>query len=119
MPTIGRGSRNKLRQNASGKDSRGERELRKAIAEREASNDTQIRKSRDKSYDPYVEKFNKWVGRSSGKVRADVVHGKLLAMGYKGSERRTRRIVNISKASYNHDNHRVYKARIPEPGMWC
>ena len=92
--------------------------VRKAIAEREAGNDTNTRKTRDTSYAPFVEKITEWVERSSGKVRADVVHRKLLAMGYEGSERTTRRIVNLSKASYNHNNHRVYKPWIPEPGMW-
>ena len=92
--------------------------VRKAIAEREAGNDTNTRKTRDTSYAPFVEKIIEWVERSSGKVRADVVHRKLLAMGYEGSERTTRRIVNLSKASYNHNNHRVYKPWIPEPGMW-
>ncbi len=53
--------------------------VRKAIAEREAGNDTNTRKTRDTSYAPFVEKITEWVERSSGKVRADVVHRKLLA----------------------------------------
>ena len=43
--------------------------VRKAIAVREAGNDTRTRKPRDTSYDPYVEKITEWVERSSGKVR--------------------------------------------------
>ena len=31
--------------------------------------------------DPYLEKLEEWVERSRGKVRADVAHEKLLALG--------------------------------------
>ena len=34
-----------------------------------------------------------WIARSDGRIRADVVHDKLGAMGYTGSERTTRRAV--------------------------
>jgi hypothetical protein len=38
--------------------------------------------------------------RSQGKVRADKVHERLVAMGYRGSERTTRRAVARAKAAY-------------------
>jgi transposase len=68
--------------------------------------------------DAFAEKIAQWVDRSSGKVRADVVHDRLMAMGYTGSERTTRRVVATLKATWRRDNHRVYKPWIPEPGLW-
>ena len=59
-----------------------------------------------------------WIERSNGRVRADVVHDKLVAMGYQGSERTTRRVVAALKAAHERDNHRVYKPWITEPGAW-
>jgi len=41
--------------------------------------------------DPFAEKIGEWVERSRGRVRADVAHQRLVAMGYQGSERTTRR----------------------------
>jgi hypothetical protein len=38
-------------------------------------------------------KVEELVDRSKGKIRADVAHRKLVAMGYRGSERSTRRAV--------------------------
>jgi len=66
----------------------------------------------------FVDKITEWIDRSSGRIRADVVHDKLVAMGYVGSERTTRRVVAALKAAYRHDNHRVYKPWITEPGGW-
>jgi hypothetical protein len=58
------------------------------------------------------------VERSGGRIRADVVHDKLVSMGYGGSERTTRRVVAALKQSYRHEHHRVYKPWITEPGGW-
>src|ERR1700756_4947657 len=55
---------------------------------------------RDMLVDPYREKLEEWVERSRGKVRADVAHGKLIALGYTGCERTTRRAVAEAKAAY-------------------
>ena len=66
----------------------------------------------------FADKITEWIERSSGRVRADVVHDKLVAMGYTGSERTTRRVVAALKAAYEHDHHRVYKPWITEPGAW-
>jgi hypothetical protein len=43
--------------------------------------------------DPFLPKLEEWVVRSTGKLRADVAHDKLLALGYQGSDRTTRRAV--------------------------
>jgi hypothetical protein len=45
----------------------------------------------------YIDKVDGWVTRSGGRIRADVVHEKLVAMGYVGSERTTARVVAALK----------------------
>lgn len=68
--------------------------------------------------DEYLDKVEEWVERSTGKVRADVAHEKLLALGYTGSERTTRRAVAAVKKSYRVGNVRVHRPWVTEPGMW-
>ncbi len=41
----------------------------------------------------FLPKLEELVDRSKGKIRADVAHDKITAMGYAGSERTTRREV--------------------------
>src|SRR3954453_22811177 len=41
--------------------------------------------------DRFAEKIAEWVDRSKGSIHADVAHQRLIAMGYLGSERTTRR----------------------------
>jgi hypothetical protein len=66
----------------------------------------------------FVDKIAEWVDRSDGRIRADVVHEKLQAMGYTGSERTTRRVVAAQKRDWRREHHRVYKPWITEPGGW-
>jgi transposase len=73
---------------------------------------------RSKAAEAFADKLTEWIERSTGKVRADVCHERLVAMGYKGSERTTRRVVAALKSAYEHEHHRVYKPWITEPGMW-
>jgi len=73
---------------------------------------------RDMLVDPYLEKLEEWVERSRGKVRADVAHEKLIALGYTGSERTTRRAVAEAKGAYRAGRRRVHRPWTPEPGMW-
>jgi transposase len=68
--------------------------------------------------DEYLPKVEEWVERSFGKVRADVAHDKLVALGYKGSERTTRRAVAKVKQSYRSGRVRVHRPWVTEPGMW-
>lgn len=79
-------------------------------------NDDQV--VRSKVADAFAEKIVEWIERSNGRVRADVVHDKLQAMGYSGSERTTRRVVAALKADHARDNRRIYKPWITEPGAW-
>lgn len=68
--------------------------------------------------DPFLSKVQEWVDRSKGKVRADVVYDKLVALGYAGSERTCRRAVAEAKAVYRAGQRRVHRPWVPEPGMW-
>ena len=74
--------------------------------------------ARPQLIDAYLPKVEEWVERSKGKVRADRAHEKLLAMGYTGSERTTRRAVAKVKASYRAGQVRVHRPWVSEPGMW-
>ena len=74
--------------------------------------------SRAKVADAFADKITEWIERSNGRIRADVVHEKLRAMGYSGSERTTRRVVAALKAAHDRCNRRVYKPWITEPGGW-
>jgi hypothetical protein len=47
---------------------------------------------RERATDPYAEKIVECIDRSHGRIRADRVHEELVAMGYQGSERTTRRV---------------------------
>ena len=73
---------------------------------------------RDQLIDPYLAKLEEWVERSHGKVRADVVHDKVRALGFEGSERTTRRAVRAAKKAHAAGHRRVFRPWIPEPGMW-
>ncbi|MFC4011290.1 IS21 family transposase [Nonomuraea purpurea] len=76
------------------------------------------RAARPKLIDPFLEKIEEWVEASKAKIRADVAHDKLTAMGYRGSPRSTRRAVNAAKTAWKAGRRRTYRPWIPEPGMW-
>ena len=67
------------------------------VAAREAGTLTADPSTRLMVVDPYRAKLEEWVERSRGKLRADVAHDKLVALGYQGSERTTRRAVAAAK----------------------
>jgi transposase len=58
------------------------------------------------------------VKESKGRIRADKAHDKLVAMGFTGSERTTRRAVLAAKRAWRAGNGRSYKPWVPEPGRW-
>ena len=91
--------------------------VRKLIAVRSSGISSSYRE-RVKVSDPFEDKIMEWIEKSSGKVRADVIHEKLTAMGYTGSERTTRRVVNEFKKHFRQKEHRVYKPWVVEPGLW-
>lgn len=55
---------------------------------------------------------------SKGRIRADVVHQRLVAMGFTGTDRTTRRAVAEVKAAWKNGHRRRYRPWMPEPGMW-
>src|SRR6266571_2032311 len=67
----------------------------------------------------FLPKLEELVERSKGKIRADVAHEKITAMGYAGSERTTRRAVAQLKAAWQAGRRRVFRPWVPEPGMWA
>ena len=65
---------------------------------RDAGGNPFVRARRVRLIDPFLEKIEELVDRSGGKVRADVVHERLVAMGFGGDERTTRRAVAEAKS---------------------
>src|SRR3954452_3442248 len=68
--------------------------------------------------DAFAEKVEEWVDRSRGRIRADVTHQRLLAMGYLGSERTTRRAVAVAKRRWRAEHGRRFRPWVTEPGLW-
>ena len=66
----------------------------------------------------FAAKIDELVERSSGRIRADVAHDKLVAIGYEGSERTTRRWVAEAKLRWRREHGRRTRPWIPEPGLW-
>ncbi len=88
------------------------------VALREAGHVPGGRARRATSLDELLPKIEEWVERSKGAIRADVVHQKLAAMGFAGSERTTRRAVAEAKTAWRAGNRRVFRPWVPEPGLW-
>lgn len=63
-------------------------------------------------------KIEEWVDRSRGRIRADVAHQRLVAMGYMGSERTTRRAVADAKRRWRAEHGRTTRPWVAEPGLW-
>jgi transposase len=87
-----------------------------ALRDAGASPDQRVRRPR--AIDPFLDKVEEWVDRSNGQIRADVVHDKLVAMGFTGSDRSTRRAVSRAKKGWRAGHRRVFRPWIPEPGLW-
>lgn len=68
--------------------------------------------------DPFAGKIDELVDRSRGQVRADRAHGILVAMGYEGSYRTTRRAVAEAKRWWRNRHGRRTRPWIPQPGLW-
>ncbi|MGZ6617648.1 MAG: IS21/IS408/IS1162 family transposase [Solirubrobacteraceae bacterium] len=66
----------------------------------------------------FASKIDELVDRSHGRIRADVAHDKLVALGYQGSGRTTRRWVAESKRRWRRRHGRRTRPWIPEPGLW-
>jgi transposase len=92
--------------------------VRRYVAKREAGEPVDGPVARPKLIDPYVDKIEELVETSEGAVRADVTHERLVAMGFTGDERTTRRAVAAAKAAYVAGRRRGYRPWITEPGLW-
>ncbi len=68
--------------------------------------------------DGFAQKIDEWVDRSRGRMRADKAHERLLAMGYMGSERTTRRAVARAKRAWRSEHGRITRPWVTEPGHW-
>jgi len=68
--------------------------------------------------DAFAVKVEDWVDRSRGKIRADIAHQRLVAMGYHGSERTTRRAVAEAKRRWRQEHGRRTRPWVTEPGLW-
>lgn len=85
---------------------------------RDAGMDPVARAGRPKMIDSFLPKVEELVDKSQGKIRADVLHRRLVAMGFTGTERTTRRAVAAAKAAWRSGRRRTYRPWVPEPGMW-
>jgi transposase len=88
------------------------------VARRDAGELTATTVQRLQLIDEFRPKLEEWMEASHGKVRADVAHDKLVAMGYEGSERTTRRAVATARRAYDAGHRRVHRPWVPEPGLW-
>jgi transposase len=92
--------------------------VQRYVGLREAGRDPLVHTLRGRLIDPFMAKIEELVEDSRGRVRADIVHDRLRAMGYAGNERTTRRAVHRAKVAYRNGNRRTYRPWIPEPGKW-
>lgn len=88
------------------------------VAARDAGRPIAEPAARPRATDVFLPKIEEWVEASKGRIRADVAHEKLLALGYSGSERSTRRAIAQVKAAWRLGHTRVHRPWIAEPGMW-
>lgn len=92
--------------------------VRRYVAARDAGAPVTGPGRRGRITDPFLPKIEEWVERSAGKVRADVVHERLVGLGFTGNERSTRRAVAQAKGAWRAGRRRSYRPWITEPGLW-
>jgi transposase len=92
--------------------------VQRYVAIRDAGGNPHARIRRARSIDVFLEIIEQKVDKAQGKVRADVIHQDLVAMGFTGSERTTRRVVADIKAAWRAGHRRRYRPWVPEIGMW-
>ena len=89
------------------------------VTQREQRLVPRVERKRPAMETDFMRKVDELVDRSSGKIRADIAHGKLVALGYLGSPRTTRRWVAASKRRWRREHGRVTRPWTPEPGLWA
>jgi transposase len=95
-----------------------EKTVARYVAIRDAGGDPFTPARRARGIDPYLDKIEELVTNSEGRVRADIVHQRLVAMGFTGTDRSTRRAVAEAKTAWKAGHRRKYRPWTPEPGMW-
>lgn len=93
--------------------------VRRLVARREAGLGVDAPIERPRLVDGHTDLIMQLVNGSDGTIRADVAHEKLVACGYEGSERTTRRAVAAAKAGWRLEHARSNRPWITVPGMWC
>ena len=88
------------------------------VAVREQAGGTPVATRRRPVVGDFAGKIDELVERSGGRIRADAAHGKLVALGYQGSARTTRRWVAEAKRWWRREHGRRTRPWIPEPGLW-
>ncbi|MGV9324118.1 IS21 family transposase [Streptosporangium sandarakinum] len=73
---------------------------------------------RAKLIDAFMPKIEELIEQSHGKIGADQVHKRLVAVGFVGTDRTTRRAVAAAKQSYRAGHRRVHRPWMSEPGLW-
>jgi hypothetical protein len=86
----------------------------KHVAARDAGRPLAQPVDRDKVTDVFLPKIEEWVEASRGKIRADKAHDRLIALGYDGSPRSTRRAVAKVRAAWQLGMRRVHRPWIGE-----
>ena len=95
-----------------------EKTVARYVAIRDSGRDPLPATRRARAIDPFLDKIEELVDKSEGKIRADVVHQRLVAMGFRGGDRSTRRAVAEAREAWKAGHRRKYRPWIPEPGMW-
>lgn len=90
--------------------------VKKAVEDRDAGLPPATH--RTKITDDWLEYLEEWVSKSKGKIRGDKAHEELLALGYTGADRTTRRALAEIKTQWRLGNTRVHRPWITEPGLW-
>ncbi|WP_329611439.1 IS21 family transposase [Rhodococcus sp. A5(2022)] len=92
--------------------------VRRYVAARDAGMPVTGPARRPRIIDDYLPKIEEWVERSKGRVRADIVHERLVELGFDGTERTTRRAVAQAKTAWQAGHRRTYRPWLTEPGLW-
>lgn len=90
--------------------------VKKAVDDRDAGLTPATRRAR--MIDDWRDVLEGWVSDSKGKIRGDKAHERLLALGYAGTDRTTRRALAEIKSQWRLGNTRVHRPWITEPGLW-
>lgn len=92
--------------------------VRRYVLLRGTGIDPASRVARQKMIDDFMPKVEELVEASFGKIGADQVHKKLVAMGFEGTDRTTRRAVAAARDAFRAGRRRVHRPWVTEPGLW-